>query len=380
MRLIINTSNIVVGGGIQVSLSFIEELKKFKDNEYHLFLSAQVSKQLDVISFPDNFKFYYFNVSPSSLTKGFKVRKELSRLESIIKPDLVFTVFGPAYWKPKTLHVSGFANGWCYNPNSLAHKRLRLDKRIKSITTTFIKNIEIKEADFLIVETEDARRKINKFIKILGEKIFVVGNTYHPVYGNYLSNTSENSCNKDDAFKLLVLSAFYPHKNLEIINSLIPILDRKTKRKVVFYLTISESDFKNNFIVSENLINLGPQKVEDCPELYLKSDALFLPTLLETYSANYPEAMIMKKPIITSDFDFAKDVCKDAALYIDPLDPDDIANKIIDLSEDYELYLSLIEKGQKRIVELETSESRAVKYMNIFHKVLNTELKVNSEL
>ena len=115
----------------------------------------------------------------------------------------------------------------------------------------------------MIVETEDARRKINKFIKILGEKIFVVGNTYHPVYGNYLSNTSENSCNKDDAFKLLVLSAFYPHKNLEIINSLIPILDRKTKRKVVFYLTISESDFKNNFIVSENLINLGPQKVED---------------------------------------------------------------------------------------------------------------------
>jgi glycosyltransferase involved in cell wall biosynthesis len=371
MKLIVNTTNIVVGGGIQVSLSFIEELKKFKDHEYHLFLSSQVSKQIDTSSFPENFSFYYFNISPSSITKGHIVRKELNRLEKSINPDLVFTVFGPAYWKPKSLHISGFANGWCYNPNSIAHKRLTFVKRLKSRISALFKNFEIRKADYLIVETKDAKSKINKYINIPLEKIFVVGNTYHPVYSKYISNKVELPITESNIFKLLVLSAFYPHKNLEIINEVIPILKSRTERQFIFYLTIGEDDYIRNFHDPKYIINLGPQKIDDCPRLYEKSDALFLPTLLETYSANYPEAMIMKKPIITSGFDFAKDVCKDAALYIDPLDPEDIANKIIQLSESKDLYDALIKKGEQRLMELETSESRAVKYMNIFQKIIS---------
>lgn len=374
MKLVVNASNIVVGGGIQVSLSFIEELKKFKENEYHLFLSAQVSKQIEANDFPENFYFYFFNVSPSSLTKGFKVRKELSRLERIINPDLVFTVFGPAYWKPKTLHISGYASGWCYNPGSLAHKRLHPVKRLKSKLTSYIKNIIIKKADFLIVETDDAKRKINKYINIPNENIFVVGNTYHPIYTKYAHNIRHTSDEKKDSFNLLVLSAFYQHKNLEIINSVSCLLKNQINRNYYFYLTINDQDYVKNFSDSNNIINLGPQKIEDCPELYLSTDALFLPTLLETYSANYPEAMIMKKPIITSNLDFAKDVCKDAALYFDPLDPQDIANKIIELSQDKDLYDKLVENGQQRISELETSESRAEKYMNIFQNVFFNKL------
>jgi glycosyltransferase involved in cell wall biosynthesis len=374
MRLIINASNIVVGGGIQVSLSFIEELKKFKDHEYHLFLSIPVAKQIDRNSFPNNFSFYFFNVSPSSITKGYKVRRELNRLEKSIKPDLVFTVFGPAYWKPKSLHISGFANGWCYNPNSIAHKRLTSVKRLKSRISTLFRNFEIKKADYLIVETEDAKSKINKYISIPREKIFVVGNAFHPIYSKYISNKVEIPIAENNTFKLLVLSAFYPHKNLEIINDVIPILKRKTKRQFIFYLTIGEDEYIRNFRDSHYIINLGPQKVEDCPNLYKNADALFLPTLLETYSANYPEAMIMKKPIITSGFDFAKDVCKDAALYIDPLNPDDIANKIIQLSENKKLYNTLIKKGEQRVLELETSESRAIKYMNIFQNIISERL------
>lgn len=377
MRLIVNTSNIVVGGGIQVSLSFIEELKKFEDNEYHLFLSAPVAKQLDKKSFPTNFNFYYFDTSPSSLTKGLKVRRELDRLEKNIQPDLVFTVFGPAYWKPRAIHISGFANGWCYNPNSIAYKRLTTTKKLKSKISTVIKNFEIKRADYLIVETDDAKNKINKFLKFPNTRIYVVGNTYHPIYNIYKTNHSIHSIHinkKDEDFKLLVLSAFYPHKNLDIIKDVVNCLQTKTSKRFTFYLTIKDEEFRKAFPESQYIINLGPQNIEDCPELYNNSDALFLPTLLETFSANYPEAMIMRKPILTSGFDFSKEVCRDAALYFDPLDPEDIADKIIQLEEDKILYYNLIEKGSKRVLELETSESRAQKYMRIFKDVLEKEL------
>lgn len=373
MRLIINGSNIVVGGGIQVSLSFIEELKKFKYNEYHLFLSAQVSKQLNINEFPDNFKFYDFNVSPSSLTKGFKVRKELSRLESIIKPDLVFTVFGPAYWQPKSIHISGFADGWCYNPNSIAFKQLSFKKRIRNFSIVARKNWAIKKANYIIVETNVAKNNISKFLGIKEDRIFVVGNTYHSIYSKI--DDIKNSCeNRDENFRLLVLSAFYPHKNLKIINKVVPILKKKTKKNFVFYLTINEDDFKQYFIESDSIKNLGPQNVYDCPALYDQSDALFLPTLLETFSANYPEAMVMNKPILTSGYDFAEDVCQDAALYFDPLNPEDIADKIVQLSDSEFLYNDLVRKGQKRVLELETPASRADKYLNLFKKIVIKEL------
>lgn len=372
MKLVVNASNIVVGGGIQVSLSFIEELKKFKENEYHLFLSAQVSKQIDANDFPENFYFYFFNVSPSSLTKGFKVRKELSRLESIIKPDLIFTVFGPAYWKPKTLHISGYANGWCYNPGSLAFSKVSWLKRITSKFTIAYRNYKIAKSDFLIVETHIAKNNIIKFLKIPENKIYVVGNTYHPVYERYKKRMSITT-NDNDQYILLVLSAFYPNKNLKIINEVITILRNKTDKKIIFYLTLKDKDFEAHFSKSEYIKNIGPQKVEDCPRLYEESYALFLPTLLETFSANYPEAMIMRKPIITSNLDFAKYVCSDAALYIDPTDPENIADNISKLCEDRTLYNSLVEKGVKRVSDLETPESRANKYLSIFKQLI--ELK-----
>ena len=79
--------------------------------------------------------------------------------------------------------------------------------------------------------------------------------------------------------------------------------------------------------------------VENCPKLYNQADAMFLPTLLETFSASYPEAMKMERPILTSDLDFAKDICGDAALYFNPLDSYDIANKIKTINDRSHYYI-----------------------------------------
>ena len=117
--------------------------------------------------------------------------------------------------------------------------------------------------------------------------------------------------------------------------------------------------------------NLGILKTVDCPAAYASSDALFLPTLIETFSASYPESMKMKKPILTSDLDFAKDVCNDAALFFDPTDPQNIADTIEEIILNKKLYNSLTKKGIKRLNSMEISESRAIKYIDIFNKLKN---------
>ena len=113
------------------------------------------------------------------------------------------------------------------------------------------------------------------------------------------------------------------------------------------------------------LINIGQVKAEEGASLYEECDAMFLPTLLECFSASYAEAMKLRKPIITSDMGFAHTVCKDAALYVNPMDENDIASKIIELSTSQELQEDLMNKGVERLQKFGSSKDRAKRYIQI---------------
>jgi hypothetical protein len=54
MKIIINTTVLVKGGGIQVAKSIIEELRHNPENQYYVFLSSFLEKELKHINFDDN--------------------------------------------------------------------------------------------------------------------------------------------------------------------------------------------------------------------------------------------------------------------------------------------------------------------------------------
>ncbi|MCB0323642.1 MAG: glycosyltransferase, partial [Bdellovibrionales bacterium] len=74
--------------------------------------------------------------------------------------------------------------------------------------------------------------------------------------------------------------------------------------------------------------NIGPVPLEELSAVYARADALFMPTLLESFSGAYVEAMSFRKTILTSDRDFAREICSEAAFYFDPLDVDSIIEAI----------------------------------------------------
>ena len=159
-----------------------------------------------------------------------------------------------------------------------------------------------------------------------------------------------------------------PHKNIKIINKIIPLLNNIN---IKFILTIDENSYNTLFPDKpEQVINLGPVSHKSCPSLYDQCDIMFLPTLLEVFSASYPEAMKMQKPILTSNYSFAKDVCRDAAIYFNPLEPKDIAEKIKKIFSNKVLYQELIERGKKRLKEFETARTRAEKYITLCEKIV----------
>lgn len=376
MKIIINTSNLYVGGGLQVALSFLNELKQMEQkHEYHVFLSEAVAKQIDEHDFPANFKFYLIEKSPSSLKSRRRIVARLDALEEQIKPDIVFSVFGPTYWRPKSKHLMGFANGWVYNPDSVLFDMMSWLKKIKSKLSIEYKKYFIKrDAEYYVLETNDAKEKFAKILGIKHDDVFVIGNTYNSIFEDSSSYEESNESylklpeKEVDEFRFVYIAHNHPNKNLQIINEVIPLLG---DRNIKFILTIDEKSYHQLFGgTNKNIITLGPIAQKSCPSVYKQCDALFAPTLLETFSAAYPEAMKMGKPILTSNYSFATDICEDAALYFDPLTPEDIARKITQLVDDKELQGELVKKGEKRLESFETARSRAEKYIALCERIM----------
>lgn len=135
---------------------------------------------------------------------------------------------------------------------------------------------------------------------------------------------------------------YYPHKNHKIIFE----LAKEAKKQSLnwkFLITLQdckyEKDFMNDVMVEglcdyiENLGFLGKKQLKS---YYTNSQYLFMPTQMETFGLPYIEAMYQKLPILTSDLDFARDLCRDAANYFNPLDVRSIFDCIIKSNDDYE--------------------------------------------
>ena len=165
------------------------------------------------------------------------------------------------------------------------------NRPITDITILYINNVDLTKADYLKLCI--MIKSSIKVIMLLIEKITPTNDKYLKLI---INNNSLNSLGK-----------------IEILTRLL-------------------NDCKLNINAEiDTIINVGPIRIEEAPSLYKECDAMFLPTLLECFSASYVESMKMEKPILTSDMGFAWTVCNNAAIYFDPMDANDIAAKIIEL-------------------------------------------------
>lgn len=366
MILIINTVNLKIGGAFQRSISFLKELKEIGKDEYHIFFNDDIRNQIDIKSYPENFKFYFFERSPASLKYRKRIVEKFDGLEKEINPDVVFSFVGPCYWKAKSPHLVGFGVPHIvYDDYEYVKKyswKVKLEMIYKKYWTK-------KEADFYVVQTEDVKKRLSERVKVPMSKIYVVSNGIGKQYKNIEVLPRPNK----EIKKLLLISTYRPSKNFEIINEIIPFLEND-KFQYEFHITIKEEDFKKVFKEKEKWVkNHGHVLTNECPNLYNSCDAMFLPSHLECFSASYPEAMKMERPILTSNLSFAKTVCENAALYFDNSNPEEIANKIKNLFHNEKDIENLVKKGRERLKVFDNSRGQAKKYIEICREIsLNT--------
>ncbi|MBE2166024.1 glycosyltransferase [Acinetobacter oleivorans] len=353
MKILIDSSIVSKGGGVQVALSIIENIATDENFEVICVVNTEIDKQLS-LSAKSNIEHYYVeNIEP--IYRKFTQGKRISLIEQKHKPDFVFVVFGPAYWKPKAKTLQGFALG-----KMLYEKELNIGLKEK-ILNIVKKRIFQWSQSYLLVETDLVKTKLANYLGYLPEKIFVIGNSYSPNFKKNVVANEEKITKKVDFFQVLVPGSYYPHKNLErIIFSLIYIKNNQNfnnQIKVVFTIPENSNEWSNLLILAKEngvdhfITTVGFVENSKFAELYLQSNAIICASLVESSTAVFPEAFLANRPLIVSDRPFAKELCEDAAVYFDPLDEKSIANAIIKLANDEKLQQLLVENGQKILLK-----------------------------
>lgn len=361
MNILINASNLKFGGALQVASSFIDYIiqNDLSDNII-IVISSQVEENLNIKK--KSLKVYVNNLKGNALNSIIGRNKFLDHLVLENKIETVFTIFGPSYWHPKCFHVCGFAKPEYVFKNSPYFKLLSFYERvILRIKESFHLYSFRNHCNLLVTENPAVSEKIEA---ITGIKTYTVSNYYHQIFDEGFSNTAPK---KKDVNNFLFPAAFYKHKNHNILEEVIQELNSNyPSLQYCIHLTIDRGDLQFKDVDNYRFIKFhGKVNISEMRNIYYQIDFLFLPTLLECFSASYCEAMVMKKPILTSDLEFARGICGESAIYFDPLNAKNIADKIWGLVHDLNLQSRLIKNGLNQLKKFDNYESRARKYLRI---------------
>jgi len=114
---------------------------------------------------------------------------------------------------------------------------------------------------------------------------------------------------------------------------------------------------------------LGFVPDKDLPALYSAARVFAFPSLYEGFGLPILEAMACGTPVVTSRASSMPEVAGDAALLVDPLDTDALAEALASALDDELLRSSLIEKGLERATVF-TWEAAAHKLVDRFQRLL----------
>lgn len=369
MNILINATNLVLGGGLQVADALCRELKNL-DSEHRFFvvLSKELNTTKEAIKDYFNVKTYTYNIQNSIKTLLFGRDEYLDSLVEKENIDFVLTIFGPSRWNPKVKHLSGFAMAQLIMKDSPFFTTCSLKNKLYwKYFFTLSRKIFFKRSTKLFWSENSY---ISNQVKLLfkGAKCYTVTNYYNSVFDNP-SLWKEKTLPKFNGLTLLCISSYYPFKNLEVSIEVSKYLKEKyTGFNFRFVFTCKRENFPNVEGMEESIVFLDRVDISECPSLYYQSDFVFMPSFMECFTAVYPESFKMRKPLLTSDLPFAKGLCGDAAEYFSPTDAKDIAEKIYSLYNSPKRQQELIEKGEKQLLNYDNTPQRLRKLIKIMEE------------
>ncbi len=267
-----------------------------------------------------------------------------------INPDLFHVPHfnAPIFWFGKTV-VTVHDMIMHYSTGLQTTTRSKFLYWPKQLLYRLVFYLAVKKAQKIIVPSNFWKKKLRDRYGFKSEKIAV---TYEGA-----DEWQELRPNKSLVIKArnpfaVYTGSAYPHKNLERLFLAVKILNEEQKTPFDLYVSSGRSVFlKRLEKLSQSLRVWGYVRFlgfvddQDLAAYYQKAVCLVQPSLLEGFGLTGLEAMMIGCPVLAADASCLPEVYESAALYFDPHDSQEMAEKIKTLVNNPELREKLRQLG-----------------------------------
>ena len=223
----------------------------------------------------------------------------------------------------------------------------RLYYEIKHQTYKKVFSESLKKSEKIITVSNFVKEQIINRYNIVPAKIAV---TYEAVDSIFSSSVKMEKPIIKSPYIFYVGNA-HPHKNVEGLIKAFRKLKLEYKNlqlvfsgKEDFFWERVKKEFSDKDIIYKGFVT-----DKELRNLYENAKAFVFPSFSEGFGIPLLEAFALGCPVISSNKTALPEIGGNAALYFDPYDVNDIANKILHVLNNVSLRKSLIEKGKKRI-------------------------------
>ena len=354
--ILVDASNLHVGGGVQVAAAFINDLPRTMAMEP---VPAQVVVSVSSEVLPNLNEATLVGLEVVHLNSG--PRKW--RLPPGPKPHTIFTVFGPVYRRRKaSREIAGFAlPRLVYDLPAVGLPAPDLRERLAGIVRWWC----FRQADTLVTETQDCAQHIEQHIR--GADVRVVPNAVSDAVRDPAQWTTPTGLpDPGDGLLLAAVGRPYPHKNFALLDPLAAELERRLAQRVGYVTTLDEDEW--NWLspgLQERTYNMGRMRQRELAAVYERCAATVFPSLLEVFSVTPLESMAVGVPVFASDLPSIRSAYGAGAAYFDPHDARRAADTIAANLSDPERLRELGDCGRRQLAGMPTAAQRTDRYWHI---------------
>jgi glycosyltransferase involved in cell wall biosynthesis len=329
MRLLINAVGLRAGGGLTVGLNCLRGIRHARpDYEIKALVPAKTGYEelCSTLSIPCE-----------TFTKGpfypaWRVwfdQVQVPRLSRQWSADVVFALNNQAAWGVSCAQAVLFHNPYFIYPAADWPPLLTRFERLSLLLQRRLFASTAPRCASVIAQTTVAAKRLETQYGITPSRLAVVPNVVAAAHDGaetrrgalLAAGMREAAAGRVSA---LTLARYYPHKQLEFILRVAGRLRDLNDRRFVFFITIAADQHRGARALLErieaerlerDIVNIGPVGHEELRSAYAAADVCFLPTSLESMSGSYVEARHYQRPVVTTERDFAREVCGDAAHY-----------------------------------------------------------------
>jgi glycosyltransferase involved in cell wall biosynthesis len=238
----------------------------------------------------------------------------------------------------------------------------------------------VERSNMMISSSQATKNDLMKYYDVPDKKIRVVhlapGDHFRPITDDAVKARCREKYGLSSPY-ILALGGPHPRKNLRgLIRAFAAARTRlRSEHQLVFFGgTADLADLHRDDIEKERVSGdvrfIYPVPDDDLPVIYSMADLFVYPSLYEGFGIPIVEAMSCGTPVVTSNVSSMPEVAADAALLVDPGQPEDICEKIVSVLDDPDLQRSLRQKGLERAKDF-SWDKNARETMAVYREVVS---------